>query len=155
MTTSLTVRALASLVPFALLTGALWGCNLPPSVGEQCESFTKTANDGMKKIEATDDKDPNKGAEAFDALASDIGKLKIEDPELKKMSEEYQKLLKDTAAVQRELATMMKGLDAKSANVASLKKSEKQLAELEAKVDKYVKEEDAFTDKVNAYCKSK
>lgn len=127
-------------------------------VGKQCERFSEVSAAGMKKIEAIDTPDAAKDAETmaklFDALGADIGKIGISDPELKKLSDQYVAMVKEAATTQRSLAKLV----GKAETVTSAKAEkafDKELGELEKKVDKYVKTEDQLVNKIDMYCLDK
>ena len=141
------------------LSIACTGGDAGPSVAQQCEGLVAASDAGMKKIEAIHDDDPAKeaaaSAKAFEAFAADVGKVGVKDPELKKLADEYVKMLTDAAATQTSLGNLMKKMDAAATSAKATKGVEKEMADLEKAVDKYVKTEDQLVDKINAYCAGK
>ena len=127
------------------------------SVADQCERFIDVSTAGLKKIEDVDSPDPAKdattSAKLFDALAADVAKIGITDPELKKLSDQYVTMIKDAATTQRALGKLLGKAD--PATPKAEKDLEKELGVLEKQVDKYVKTEDTLVDKMNDYCKDK
>lgn len=144
---------LTAVVP--ALSAACTGGDAGPSVAQQCDSLVTASDAGMKKIEAIKDDDPAASAKAFEAFAADVGKIGVKDPELKKLADEYVKMLTDAAATQTSLANLMKKMDAPATSAKAMKGVEKEIADLEKAVDKYVKTEDQLVDKINAYCAGK
>lgn len=128
------------------------------NVGKECERFVDVNTAGTTKIEKVDSPDPAKDAtvtaKLFDQLATDIEKIGITDPELKKMSDQYVTIIKDAATTQRSLAKLLGKAD-KATSEKAQKDLEKELGVLEKQVDKYVKSEDTLVDKMNLYCLDK
>lgn len=152
----------SSAILFVVLPVLGLGClggDSGPSVRAQCDSLVATTDAGMKKIEAVHDDDPAKEAlasgKAFEAFAADVGKLGIQDPELKKLADDYAKMLAEAAATQISLGNLMKKLDGPATTAKAAKGAEKEMGDLEKSVDKYVKTEDQLVDKINAYCVNK
>lgn len=151
--------ALVLTVVAAAPSVACTGGDSGPSVAQQCESLVAATDAGMKKIEAINDDDPAKeaaaSAKAFEAFAAEVGKLGVKDPELKKLVDEYVKMLTDAGATQKSIGNLMKKMDAPATSAKAMKGVEKEMADLEKAVDKYVKTEDQLVDKINAYCAGK
>ena len=123
-----------------------------PSTGEQCQKLVNTTNAGMKKVEDTKDNDPEATAKALDALITDVDGVGVKDEGLKKLVDEFEATLKTAASTHRDMAAMKKSLAASSAPPPDF---DKKMDELEKQFDKFVKDQDAAVDKINAYCRDR
>ena len=127
------VRRMLVAVPFA--AAALVGCG-EIKKAQECSALIDTINKGQASLtggSGTDAKaveEQAKKMEEFQKLVSDV---KVTDPELTKMVDEYKAMIGDMAKLTSGAA---KG----------------ELKDFDKKIDEIVKKEDALVDKINGYC---
>ena len=81
-------------------------------------------------------------ANAMDKVATDIGNVQLTIPEIRKFSTDYQKMVKDIAKAERDLAAAAEGRDQPKRSAA------------EIALDTAVKPEDPLVDNINKFCQS-
>ncbi len=132
----------------ALLSAASWGCGQKKIT--ECNAMVQVINAGMANIEKVpkNEADPSGVsslralAEALDKVAADAAAVQLTLPELKKMRDEYQRIAKDIAKAERELAGAAQEHDAARRTAA------------EATLDTVVKEENPLVEQINKYCQA-
>jgi DNA repair ATPase RecN len=139
---------LLSLVALLVAAAASGGCGQKKIT--ECNAMVQVINSGMASIEKVpkNEADPSGVsslralAEALDKVAADAGAVQITLPELKKMRDEYQRIAKDIAKGERELATAAQERDKTRRDAA------------EAALDAVVKEENPLVEQINKYCQA-
>ena len=81
-------------------------------------------------------------ADAMDKVAVEAGSVQLTLPELKKLRDEYQKMVKDIARAERELAS------------AAQEKDQARRSAADTSLDVAVKQEDPLVDQINKYCQA-
>jgi hypothetical protein len=128
---------------------ALGGC-AQKRVAE-CNALITVINTGVQSLEKTPktENDPTGAtglkamAERMDKVAVDTANVPVTLPEVKRFSSEYQKLAKDIAKAERELAAASEGTgDAAKRSAA------------EQSLDAAVKQEDPLVDSINKFCQT-
>jgi acyl-CoA thioesterase len=116
----------------------------------ECDALIKVINAGVQAIEKTpkSEADPTgvsdlkAMAEAMDRVASETGHIPLTIPEIRKFSTDYQKMVKDIARAERDLAVAAQERDQPKRSVA------------EAALEAAVKQEDPLVDTINKYCQA-
>jgi Skp family chaperone for outer membrane proteins len=114
----------------------------------ECNAMVQVINAGVVSLEkpAKNEADAGVGADlramadAMDKVAADAGSVQLTLPELKKLRDQYQKMAKDIAKAERELATIAQEHDTARRSAA------------DSALDTAVKEEDPLVDQINKYC---
>ncbi len=133
------------------------------SVKDQCAALTKandTWSDKLTKQKDTNDaaKDAQTMAKSVEDWAAAVGKLGVDDPDLKKLVTEEQSVLTGMSASVKELATILAKLDDKKApgmDEKALAALQQQMDALEKKQDASQKAADAIDEKIAKYCEGK
>ena len=118
------------------------------SLKAQCAAFTKANEAGYKKLTGQKDsddlaKDSAASSKIISDWAADLGKLSVDDAELKKLLTDQQAVLKDMSAAMSALAVIAKNPD------------EKKMDALEKKMDVSTKAADTLDEKIETYCSDK
>jgi hypothetical protein len=116
----------------------------------ECNALITVINSGVQAIEKTPkaEADPTgvsdlkAMAEAMEKVASATGNVSLSIPELRKFSVDYQKMVKDIARAERDLAVAAQERDQPKRSVA------------EAALEAAVKQEDPLVDTINKYCQA-
>ena len=116
----------------------------------ECNALITVINGGVQTLEKTPktEADPTgvsdlRGmAQAMDKVASEIGGVQLTIPEIRKFSTDYQKMVKDIAKAERELAVAAEGRDQPKRSAA------------EIALDAAVKPEDPLVDNINKFCQT-
>ncbi len=114
----------------------------------ECNALVQVINTGVVSLEKApkNEADPTSDlkamADAMDKVASDALGVQLTLPELKKYRDEYQKMAKDIAKAERELAAAAQDKDASRRTAA------------ESTLDAAVKQEDPLVDQINKYCQA-
>jgi hypothetical protein len=114
----------------------------------ECNALVQVINSGVVSIEKTprNEADPTgvsdlkAMAEAMDKIAGEAAGVQITVPELKRLRDDYQKMAKEIARAERELAGATQDRDKRTA--------------AEAALDAAVKLEDPLVDQINKVCLS-
>jgi len=114
----------------------------------ECNAVVRVINDGVSHVEKIpkNEADPSgvsdlrAMAEAIDKVAADAGNVQLTLPELKKLRDDYQKMAKDIAKAERELASSAQEHDPARRSAA------------ESTLDGAVKQEDPLVDQINKFC---
>jgi hypothetical protein len=142
-----TTRRLALPFLIALLAGTT-GCGQKKIA--ECNAVVQVINAGVVSLEKAprNEADPTgvsdlkAMAEAMDKIAGQALALQLTIPDLKKMRDEYQKMSKDIAKAERELAAAAQDRDGARRTAA------------EAALDAAVKLEDPLVDQINKFCQA-
>ena len=132
----------------ALLAAAAVGCGQKKIT--ECNAMVQVINSGVVSLEKApkSDADPTgvaglrAMADALDKVAADAGGVQLTLPELKKMRDEYQRVAKDIAKAERELAAAAQDKDSARRTAA------------ESTLDTAVKQEDPLVDQINKFCQA-
>jgi hypothetical protein len=116
----------------------------------ECNALVSVINTGVVNLEKAPktEADPSgvtdlrTMAEAMDKVAADAGAVQLTIPEVKRLRDEYQKMAKDIAKAERELAAAAQERDAARRTVA------------EGALDAAVKQEDPLVDQINKTCQN-
>jgi hypothetical protein len=143
-----TAKILALGVVVAALAAATAGCGQKRIT--ECNAMVHLINDGVSTVEKLpkNETDPSgvsdlrAMAEAMDKVATDAGNVQLTLPELKKLRDDYQKMAKDIAKAERELAASALDKDTTKRNAAA------------ATLDAAVKQEDPLVDQINKFCQA-
>jgi len=127
---------------------ALGGC-AQKRVAE-CNALITVINSGVQNLEKTPktENDPTgvadlkAMAERMDKVAVDAAHVPVTIPEVKKLASDYQKMAKDIAKAERELAGAVDVKDAAKRSAA------------EQALDAAVKQEDPLVDAINKFCQT-
>jgi len=136
-----------TIVGAALLLGAT-GCSQKKNA--ECNALITVINTGVQALEKTPktESDPTglsdlRGmATSMDKVATDIGNVPLTIPEIRKFSTDYQKMVKDIAKAERDLAAAAEGRDQPKRSAA------------EIALDTAVKPEDPLVDSINKFCQA-
>lgn len=134
------------IVAGALLMLGTAGCSQKKLT--ECNALITVINSGVQAIEKTPkaESDPTgvsdlrAMAEAMDKVAAATGNVSVTIPEIRKFSADYQKMVKDIAKAERDLAAAAQERDQPKRSMA------------EAALDAAVKQEDPLVDTINKYC---
>jgi hypothetical protein len=129
----------------ALLLGTT-GCSQKKLT--ECNALITVINAGVQAIEKTPKSpadptgvsDLKAMAEAMDKVASEAGGVPVTIPEIRKFSADYQKMVKEIARAERELA------------VAAHDRDQPKQSQAEAALEAAVKQEDPLVDSINKFC---
>jgi predicted nucleic acid-binding Zn-ribbon protein len=146
MAQKLAALALVAAAPVAPV--ALAGCGQKKIA--ECNALVQVINAGVIALEKApkNESDPSgvsdlkAMAEAMDKVATDAGAVQLTMPELRKYRDDYQKMAKEIAKAERELA-----------KAAEERNAEKRAA-AESALDAVVKQEDPLVDQLNKFCQS-
>ena len=135
-------------VGLAACVAALGGC-AQKRVAE-CNALIVVINSGVQGLEKTPkvENDPTgvsdlkAMAERMDKVAGETASVPVTLPEVKKFSADYQKMAKDIARAERELAAAAETRDAAKRATA------------EQSLDAAVKQEDPLVDSINKFCQT-
>jgi len=138
----------AKILPLCLLAAASFGCGQKKIT--ECNAMVQVINAGVVNLEKApkSDADPTgvsglrAMADALDKVAADAGSVQLTLPELKKMRDEYQRIAKDIAKAERELAAAAQDKDGARRTAA------------ESTLDAAVKQEDPLVDQINKFCQA-
>ncbi len=127
---------------------ALVGCS-QKRVAE-CNALITVINSGVQNLEKTPkaENDPTgvgnikAMAERMDKVALETARVPVTIAEVKKLSSGYQKMAKDIAKAERDLAEALDGRDAAKRTAA------------EQALDAAVKQEDPLVDAINKFCQT-
>jgi hypothetical protein len=114
----------------------------------ECNAIVQVINGGVLSVEKAPktETDPSGAtdlkamAETMDKIASDAAAVQLTLPELKKVRDDYQKMAKEIARAERDLATAVEKPDAAKRTAA------------EAGLEAAVKLEDPLVDQLNKIC---
>ena len=131
-----------------LLLAAASGCGQKKIT--ECNAVVQVINSGVVALEKApkSETDPTGGADlramadAMDKVAAEASSVQLTLPELKKLRDEYQKMVKDIAKAERELASAAQDKDAARRTAA------------DGSLDAAVKQEDPLVDQINKYCQA-
>jgi hypothetical protein len=134
--------------PVLFASLALAGCGQKKIA--ECNAVVQIINAGVVSLEkapkneadSTGVSDIRAMADAMDKIAADAQNIQLTLPELKKLRDDYQKMAKDIAKAERELASAAQDRDATRRATA------------ESTLDLAVKQEDPLVDQINKYCQS-
>jgi hypothetical protein len=134
------------IVAGALLMLGTAGCSQKKLA--ECNALITVINSGVQAIEKTPktESDPTgvsdlrAMAEAMDKVAAATGSVAVTIPEIRKFSADYQKMVKDIAKAERDLAAAAQERDQPKRSMA------------EAALEAAVKQEDPLVDTINKYC---
>jgi hypothetical protein len=140
-------RALTT-AALVLLAAAVAGCGQKKLA--ECNALVQVINGGVVSLEKApkNDSDPSgiadlrAMAEAMDKIAAETANVQLTLPELKKMRDDYQKMAKEIARAERELASAAEERNAGRRSTA------------EGTLDGAVKLEDPLVDQINKYCQA-
>ncbi len=132
----------------AFLALPLSGCSQKKT--NECKALITVINSGVQALEktppvesdATGVKTLRAMADAMDKVADEASKVPLSVPELKKMSADYQKMVRDISNAEREMA--------KAAEERDLT----QRAAAEEKLTTAVKQEEPLVEKINGFCRA-
>jgi hypothetical protein len=116
----------------------------------ECNALVSVINTGVVNLEKAPktEADPSgvtdlrAMADAMDKVAADAGAVQLTIPEVKRLRDEYQKMAKDIAKAERELAAAAQERDAARRTAA------------EGALDTAVKQEDPLVDQINKICQN-
>ena len=116
----------------------------------ECNALILVINTGVQGLEKTPktEADPTgvsdlkAMAERMDKVAAETAGVPVTLPEVKKLASEYQKMAKDIARAERELATAAESRDPAKRTAA------------EQSLDAAVKQEDPLVDSINKFCQT-
>jgi hypothetical protein len=136
------------IIALALLAAAASGCGQKKIT--ECNAVVQVINAGVVAVEKTpkNEADPTgvadlrAMADAMDKVAADAAAVQLTIPELKKLRDDYHKMVKDIAKAERELATAAQERDTTRRGAA------------ESTLDGAVKQEDPLVDQINKYCQA-
>ncbi len=131
-----------------LLATAAAGCGQKKIA--ECNSLVQVINAGVVALEKApkNEADPTgvtdlrAMADAMDKVAVEAASVQLTLPELKKLRDEYQKMVKDIAKAERELASAAQDKDSARRSAA------------DGSLDAAVKQEDPLVDQINKYCQA-
>jgi hypothetical protein len=137
-------------IPCALFLCATSATGCGQKKAAECNALITVINVGVQTLEKTPktDTDPNglgdlKGmAQTMDKVATDIGGVPLTIPEIRKFSADYQKMVKDIAKAERDLA------------VAAQERDQAKRSAAEIALDGAVKPEDPLVDSINKFCQA-
>ncbi len=137
-----------TILALCLLAAATAGCGQKKLV--ECNAMVQVINSGVVALEKTpkSESDPTgvtdlrAMADAMDKVAVEAGAVQLTLPELKKLRDEYQKMVKDIAKAERELAA------------AAQEKEPARRTAADGALDAAVKQEDPLVDQINKYCQA-
>jgi hypothetical protein len=138
--------ALASGVALLALGGA--GCGQKKIA--ECNAVVQVINSGVVSLEKAPktEADPNgvadlrAMADAMDKIAGEAAAVQLTLPELRKLRDDYQRMAKEIARAERELAAAVQERDTTRRNAA------------ESALDAAVKLEDPLADQINKVCQA-
>lgn len=142
---------------------------------EECQALVAAINPHVAAVgklsdSLTADTSLEVGAKTFQSMiteveagAADVKKLQIETPELKKFSEDYQKMCADSSKAFGDMVAVSKRVDAAQkaaatnpeAAQAELAKVQTDAAAAEAAMKKATAPEDTIVDGINKFCGAK
>lgn len=133
----------------AVLAAAGAGCGQKKIT--ECNAIVHLINDGVSTVEKLpkNESDPSgvsdlhAMADAMDKVAADAGNVQLTLPELKKLRDDYQKMARDIAKAERELAASAQEHDVARRTAAG------------TTLDAAVKQEDPLVDQINKYCQAR
>ena len=139
---------LPKILVLCLLAAAAAGCGQKKIA--ECNAMVQVINSGVVALEKAPktESDPTgvtdllAMADAMDKVALEATSVQLTLPELKKLRDEYQKMVKDIAKAERELASAAKDKDAARRTAA------------DGALDAAVKQEDPLVDQINKYCQA-
>lgn len=138
----------------------------------ECNALVGVINAGMVSLEKApkNDKDPTGIADlramaaGMDRIASEAAAVQLTLPELKKLRDDYQKMAKEIARAERELATAAEERSAARASAgeapseAALKAVEDRYnarrSAADSAIEAAVKQEDPLVDRINKFCQA-
>jgi len=131
-----------------LLTAAVAGCGQKKIT--ECNALVQVINAGVVSLEKApkNESDPSGIADlrgmaaAMDKVAADVGGVQLTLPELKKLRDDYQKMARDIAKAERELAD------------AAAERNATRRSAAEGALDAVVKGEDPLVEEINKYCRA-
>jgi hypothetical protein len=143
-----TAKILALGAVLAALGAATAGCGQKRIT--ECNAMVRLINEGVSTVEKLpkNEADPSgvsdlrAMADAMDKVAADAESVQLTLPELKKLRDDYQKMAKDIAKAERELAASALDKDTTKRTAAA------------ATLDAAVKQEDPLVDQINKYCQA-
>ena len=114
----------------------------------ECNALVQVINAGVVNLEKApkNEADPSgisdlrAMADSMDKVAGDAAAVQLTMPELKKLRDEYQRMAKEIAKAERELAS------------AAQERDTARRATAEGTLDTAVKQEDPLVDQINKYC---
>lgn len=114
----------------------------------ECNTLVQVINHGVVSLEKApkNESDPSgisdlrAMAESMDKIAGETASVQVTLPELKKLRDDYQKMAKEIARAERELAAAAEERNAARRSTA------------EGSLDAAVKQEDPLVDQINKYC---
>jgi hypothetical protein len=117
----------------------------------ECNALVRVINAGIVSLEKApkSESDPTgisdleAMATSMDKIAAQAGALPLSLPELRKMRDAYQRMARDIAKAEREIAVAAKERDAARRTAA------------ESTLDGAVKQEDPLVDRINEYCQAR
>lgn len=141
-------RVTGWVIASAALVLGVTGCGQKKAA--ECSALITVINGGVQTLEKTPktEADPSgvndlKGmAQSMDKVATDIGGVQLSVPEIKKFSTDYQKMVKDIAKAERELAA------------AAAERDQPKRSAAEIALDTAVKPEDPLVDNINKFCQT-
>jgi hypothetical protein len=133
-----------------LLLGSLMLAGCGQKKITECNAIVQVINAGVVSLEKApkNEADPTgvsdlrAMADAMDKIAADAQVIQLTLPELKKLRDDYQKMAKEIAKAERELASAAQDRDAARRGTA------------ESTLDLAVKQEDPLVDQINKYCQA-
>ena len=139
-------KTLLRFVAAALVCAGACGCGQKKLT--ECNALVQVINAGVVNLERApkNETDPSgisdlrAMADSMDKVAGDAASVQLTMPELKKMRDEYQRMAKDIAKAERELASAAQERDTARRGTA------------EGTLDAAVKQEDPLVDQINKYC---
>jgi hypothetical protein len=146
--TSTSLRAAFALGSIALAPLALTGCGQKKIA--ECNAVVQVINAGVVSLEKApkNEADPTgvadlrAMADSMDKIAADAQSIQLTLPELKKLRDDYQKMAKEIAKAERELASAAQDRDTARRATA------------ESTLDSAVKQEDPLVDQINKFCQA-
>ncbi len=111
---------------------------------KQCNDLIGVINKSTKEMKFDGNNDDPKvfknAGDTFDKIAGDIAKVELKDSELKRLSKEYQDMVKQMSQSVRDAGAAMESKD--TTKLASSLKS----------IEDVTKKEDPLVDGINKYC---
>jgi len=136
------------ILALCLLAAAVCGCGQKKIT--ECNAMVQVINSGVVALEKApkNESDPTgvsdlrAMADAMDKVAVEAASVQLTIPELKKLRDEYQKMVKDIAKAERDLASAAQDKDPGRRTAA------------DGALDGAVKQEDPLVDQINKFCQA-
>jgi hypothetical protein len=148
---------------FALFVGlplaaGLAGCGQKKIT--ECNGLVTVINAGVVSLEKApkNEADPTgvsdlrAMADSMDRVGGEAAAVQLTLPELKKLRDDYQRMAKDIAKAERELATAAQDQAAAGSDPDKKAQSLTRRTAAEATLDTAVKQEDPLVDSINKFC---